>query len=248
MGKPQLVMVHGLIGTLDYFDPASRIRRASVRCCELLGYGELRAPSAETLTLEAQADHLGRFVAGLGAGPVWLLGHSMGGAVALLLADRCPDLVRGLISVEGNFTLKDAFWSSRIVRKGPARWVKEYQALLADVPAALESWDIDPNPQRIRWMQQALLHQPPETVYAMSRALVAETSDPSYLETARRLVARKLPIHLLAGEKSAGAWDVPDFVRRAAGSFTVQRGAGHLMMLEEPDEFCRLVEALVAAG
>lgn len=42
-------------------------------------------------------------------------------------------------------------------------------------------------------------------------------------------------VHLVAGERSAGGWDVPDWAKTAAASDTVVPGVGHMMMLEEPD-------------
>jgi pimeloyl-ACP methyl ester carboxylesterase len=40
----------------------------------------------------------------------------VGGVVAYLFALRHPERVMGLVSVEGNFSLKDAFWSSSVAR------------------------------------------------------------------------------------------------------------------------------------
>ena len=248
MNNPRLVMVHGLVGSLHYFDPAARIGGARVQCCDLLGYGRYRNVDVAKLTLDAQADHLAGYLDELGGGPAWLLGHSMGGAVVMLVADRRPELVAGIINVEGNFTLKDAFWSSKIIRNSPAEWAAEYLGLGADVAATARNWGVRPTPQHLEWMEHLLSHQPPETVYAMSRAIVAETGQDEYLRAIRRVIKRGLPIHLVAGEKSAGAWDLPDFVRTAAVSYTVQPQVGHLMMLEEPAEFCRLIDALFAHG
>ena len=52
-------------------------------------------------------------------------------------------------------------------------------------------------------------------------------------------------LNLIAGERSAEAWDVPAFVLAAARSYTEIAGAGHLMMLEEPAVFCRAVESVL---
>jgi pimeloyl-ACP methyl ester carboxylesterase len=248
MNRPALVMVHGLVGSPDYFEPARRIHNADVFCCDLLGYGAHRDAPAETLTLAAQAAHAVEYAERLRRGPVWLLGHSMGGAIVMLAEDRRPDLVAGIINVEGNFTLKDAFWSSRIIRRSAAEWAAEYNAMLADVPATLRQWGIEPTPERVGWMSRLLRNQPAETVYAMSKALVAETQPPEYLEAVQRVVKRGRPLHLIAGEKSAEAWDVPEFVRRGATSYTEQPNVGHFMMLEEPDAFCHVVEGILVAA
>jgi pimeloyl-ACP methyl ester carboxylesterase len=54
-----------------------------------------------------------------------------------------------------------------------------------------------------------------------------------------------MPVALLAGETSAAEWDVPDWVRASAKEHVIQRGTGHMMMLEAPAEFCRIVRTLV---
>ncbi|MHC4695279.1 MAG: alpha/beta fold hydrolase [Planctomycetota bacterium] len=245
MDKPVLIMIHGLIGSLVYFDPADRIANTTVHTPDLLGYGKFRDVPAGPLTLQAQVDHVAERLELMGASDVWVLGHSMGGAIAVLLADQRPSLIRALINVEGNFTLKDAFLSRKIVAKRPEEWLDEYQALQSDIPAWVTRCGVSPTPQHVEWCKQLLLHQPAGTVYAMSKAIMTDTQQPDYLDAMHRVVDRGLPIHLIAGERSADAWDVPQFVRDAAVSYEIIPEAGHLMMLEEPDAFCKVVDRVL---
>lgn len=245
MDKPVLFMIHGLMGSLAYFNPAGRITTAAVHTCDLLGYGGLGGASPGRLTLQAQVDHVARKLAHLGEAPAWILGHSVGGAIAMLLADRHPNLIRGMINVEGNFTPKDAFYSGKVAAMRPEEWSGEYHALKSDISAWVELWDVDPTPEHVERCTQLLCNQPPGTIYAMSRAVVDETRKPGYLDAVRRVVDRGLPIHLIAGQRSTAAWDVPEFVRRAAVSSTIIPQTGHLMMLEEPEVFCREVDRLI---
>ena len=242
MYTPTLLMVHGLIGSLDYFDPAGRITNAEVRTLDLLGYGSLQHAEQDQLTLQGQAEHVASST------PVWLLGHSMGGAVAMLAADHRPELVHAIINVEGNFTLKDAFWSCDIVTKSLRDWSSEYRTYQRDVPAWTVRCGIEPTEERIEWMTDILDHQPAGTVYAMAKAIMKETSDPGYLDVVRRVLEREVPIHLIAGARSAEDWGIPDFVRDAARSYTEIAQTGHLMMLEEPAAFCRTVDAIIASA
>ncbi len=241
-------MIHGIVGSLDYFAPASRFHHADVHTIDLLGYGSQRDAAPERLTLVSQVDHVRAHLDRLGTDPVWLLGHSMGGAVVMMLADRCPDRVAGVINVEGNFTLNDAFWSKSIAGKGIEKWEDEYRAMQADVPAWLVKCGVEPNDLRVGWAEAILANQPPSTLHKMSRAILSETAPPEYLQAVRHVVNRGIPIHLLAGERSAGAWDVPDFVRAAAASYLEQPATGHLMMLEEPDAFCTIVDGIFTTG
>lgn len=50
--------------------------------------------------------------------PVDGVGHSVGGAIAMLCAHTYPDHVRRIVNVEGNFTLADAFWFYEIAGSG----------------------------------------------------------------------------------------------------------------------------------
>ena len=238
-----LVMVHGLIGSPDYFDPASGVRRAEIHTLDLLGYGSMRDVERERLTLGGQAAHVAGFIEALAVGPVWLLGHSMGGAIVMMVANRHPDRVAGIISVEGNFTLADAFWSRRIAALDCDVWEREFERMRADPVGWLTRCGVERTDRAEAWGHAIVDHQPAGTLHAMSRAIVAETGDPSYLEAVRRVVRCGIPLHLVAGERSASAWDVPDDLRQAAASYREQPGAGHMMMLDAPDAFCRIVDA-----
>ncbi len=246
--RSPVVLVHGLIGSLGYFHPQSRLSEHSVHAIDLLGYGAFRGEDPLKLGLTRQVDHVASQIESLGAGRAWLVGHSLGGAIVMLLADKRPDLVCGLINVEGNFTRKDAFWSSRIMKLTPAQWRTEYRAMRTDIPAWLAKCAIDPTPQRIKWATAIFDHQCPETIHAVSEALVGATAAPEFLETVRRIVDRGIPLHLIAGRRSLAQWDVPEFVRRAAVSLEVIEDAGHLMMLERPDAFCDAVARVLGAG
>ncbi len=243
--KPPLVMIHGLIGSLDYFDPQSQISSAMVSAPDLRGYGSLRGVPVDSLTLAGQADHLIEHLQGLGSAPSCLLGHSMGGAVAMMVADRLPEQIAGIINVEGNFTLGDAFWSARIAKRSPAAWAAEYENMQCDPAAWLQKCGVAGTDQNIQWAEQVLGHQPPETVQAMSRAIVRETDLAEYALCVRRVVERGCLIHLIAGERSVEDWDVPDLVRAAARSSSELPTTGHMMMLEDPEAFCRVVDDIM---
>lgn len=245
MDRPTLFMIHGLVGSLYYFDPQARMAGVSVITEDLLGYGRHVDAPTDRLTLASQADYVAQFIDGLPDQGLWLLGHSMGGAVAVLAADRRPGRVGGIINVEGNFTEKDAFWSQKIAAKRPDEWAEEYRVMQEDPSGWLERCGIEPDPQRVTWAKHILTNQPASTVYAMSKALINETLDSGYLETVRRLLGRGLPMHLVAGAKSAVDWGVPDFVRVAAASYLEQPDAGHVMMLEAPSAFCDIVVSIL---
>src|SRR5215475_8097790 len=117
MSRTPIVLIHGLMGSLD--DPAIRacLPDRPVHAPSLLGYGEFSTTMPARLSIAAQIAHIHRLVTErFGARPVHLVGHSMGGVIAPLFAAAHPHLVASIVNVEGNFTLKDAFWSRRLAR------------------------------------------------------------------------------------------------------------------------------------
>jgi pimeloyl-ACP methyl ester carboxylesterase len=69
----------------------------AVVAIDLPGHGE--SDPASEATVESYADAAGRLLDALGTGPVVVAGHSLGGAVALALAARHPELVKALVLI-----------------------------------------------------------------------------------------------------------------------------------------------------
>jgi lipase len=116
-----VVLLHGLIGSLDDPAIAAALHPHSVFSPSLLGYGANADIDPATITLSKPAEYVAQLArTKFGRGPVHVVGHSVGGVVAELLAGKYPELEASLISVEGNFTLKDAFSSASVARMNQA--------------------------------------------------------------------------------------------------------------------------------
>lgn len=236
MIKP-VVLIHGLFGHLN--DPIilNSITEKNVFAPDLLGYGEYRDHPLDDLTLDQQADHVAGFIRDKDLGPVNLVGHSVGGAVSVLLAANYPDYVATLTSVEGNFTLKDAFWSAQIAKQDLIKVEETIIGYKTDPDAWIAAAGVDLNDWSKTLARNWLDNQPASTIKAQARAVVAATGKPEYLETIRKLMASDLPFHLLAGEFSREGWDVPYWgVEQATSNHDIP-GTGHLMMAEKPVAF-----------
>ena len=103
-GEP-VVLIHGFRGSGRYWSGvAPRLaERARVVAPDLKGFGDsAKPPRGYTL-----ADHtatLRRFLAAVGVGPATLIGHSLGGVVALRLVADFPELVKRLVLITTPFT------------------------------------------------------------------------------------------------------------------------------------------------
>ncbi|MGW4483480.1 alpha/beta fold hydrolase [Amycolatopsis sp. NPDC004368] len=92
------VYVHGLGGSSsNWTDLAALLApTASGRAIDLPGFGFSEPTAGFDFGLDEHADVVARYIEGLGAGPVHLVGNSMGGAIVLLVAAARPELVRTL--------------------------------------------------------------------------------------------------------------------------------------------------------
>jgi pimeloyl-ACP methyl ester carboxylesterase len=80
---------------------------------DLPGYGLTRIPPVEDHSLAGAAELLAAWLRHDGLGPVWVVGHDLGGGVAQLLATRHPDLV-GRLSLTN--AVSDGTWPVPPVR------------------------------------------------------------------------------------------------------------------------------------
>ena len=104
---PVLVLLHGngamlqdflISGVVDLAVPRHR-----VLCFDRPGFGHSSRPRTQLWTPEAQADLFATALKQLGVEHAIVIGHSWGAMVALALANRAPERVRGLIVAAGYY-------------------------------------------------------------------------------------------------------------------------------------------------
>jgi pimeloyl-ACP methyl ester carboxylesterase len=236
------VFVHGLFGSFS--DPAAFRQLAPAACSapDLDGYGATAGRT--TITVPGQVAALRAHIASHHPDQrVHLVAHSIGAVYAFTLADMEPDLVAGVTSVEGNFTLADAFWSRSIAALDEEAARQAITQRLSDPVAYLAGDGIAPTGDLVSGARAALAYQPWRTVWESAAAIVEATGSADYLTMVQRVFDRT-DVFLVAGERSAPAWNVPGWARGgAAGSATVS-GVGH-MMLERPEALGRAIGRLV---
>ena len=234
--QPPVIFIHGFIGPLV---PDFPFPHASP---DMYGYGKHQDAPFEAITLPNQVEYLQAFVnEQFKGGPVDLVGHSVGGAIAMLFASAYPDSVRRIVNVEGNFTLADAFWSASVGRMSQG----DAEVLLDGFRADPASWIarsvVTPKPTFEAVAAQWLDFQPASTLRAMGQSVVSVTGDRNYLEALAKVFDER-PVYLLSGERSHDGWHVPDWaLQKCAGHLTLA-GCGHLMMLEDPHAFSTALE------
>jgi len=168
-GDPPLLFVHGWCCDHRYFAPQLEhfARRHRVVALDLRGFGASDRPPGE-YAIETFADDAAWLCRELGLRRPVVVGHSLGGAVALALAARHPELPRGLALCDAAVFVAEAGDGLReelLAGLAGAEWreageefIREFLFLPGDDPALREKIvaDMCATPQRV--MHSAFRH------------------------------------------------------------------------------------------
>jgi pimeloyl-ACP methyl ester carboxylesterase len=233
---PPIVFLHGLgaASSLDLVgmavrSPLSRHRRLLV---DLLGFGFSDRPAAFSYSLEGHARSVAAVLDHSALRGCWVIGHSMGGTVAIVLADLRPDLVSALVVAEGNLDPGVGTGSVQIAAMPEEQYVSGGHEALAR-RFAEAAGPADPGMDAYLG---AFRVADPRAVHRSAVGLLAPIAP-----TAReRLYGFVGPRAYVFGERSLPD---PDQERLAADGVEVIviPGAGHSMTVETPDDLARLV-------
>lgn len=110
---PRILAIHGLTGHGQRWETLAtrHLPEYAILAPDLIGHG--RSTWAAPWTIDANVRALGDLLESETDGPIWVVAHSFGAAVALSLADARPDLVAGLILLDPAVGL-DGAWMREI--------------------------------------------------------------------------------------------------------------------------------------
>lgn len=102
-GKPPLVLIHGGRDHCRNWDPVALALhdRYTIYAPDLRGHGDSAWALGGMYSLPEFVLDTATLVAALGDGPLTIIGHSLGGAVALQYAGTFPDRVLKVVAIEG---------------------------------------------------------------------------------------------------------------------------------------------------
>lgn len=243
---PTLLMIHGLAGQMRNFSYALLERLATDHRVILLdrpgsGYS---APGA-TANVRAQAAQVARFIETLGLERPLVVGHSLGGAVALALALDHPEAVSGLALIapltQPMDMVPSAFDSlaimSPVARKAVAWTLATPAALLAGEKGAKAAFSPEPVPSDFAVRGGGALVARPGNFEAAAADLVAANDDLPAMVA--RYPGLTVPVAILYGRDDQ-ILDPQVHGRRfadavPAATLTLIDG-GHMIPVTRPDE------------
>ncbi|MFI6157980.1 alpha/beta fold hydrolase [Kitasatospora sp. NPDC051170] len=234
--EPARLYLHGLGSSSPaYFAAAATHPLLAGRrslLLDLLGFGLSDRPADRAYTLEEHADAVAAAVGAAGLDSVEVIGHSMGGAVAIVLAHRHPRLVTRLLLADANLD-PIAPTPLRPGSSGIASYTEE-QFLNGGREEVAER--VGP----FWWSTMRLAG--PEALHR-SAVHLARASVPTMREMLLALDHPRTFLHPAADGEPAGA----DALRAAGVRVVAVPDSGHNLMIDNPDGFAEAAAAALAA-
>lgn len=242
--RPVLVFVHGWLLSRSCWQPLTALLSPYFQCLayDLRGFGESSVgpdPTIEPYHPAAYAEDLGMLLQALDLRSVWLIGHSLGGSIALWAAKMSPDLVRGVICLNagGGIYIRDQFEQ---FRQAGQYMVKLRHPVLGLIPGADrllgQMGAVQPLSQSLR--RQRVLDFLAAAPCAALGALLESTTEDEVHQLPQVVAQLQQPVYFLAGDRDTVMQ--PKYVQHLAsfhGSFAnnlIQLpNCGHLAMLEQ---------------
>lgn len=99
--KPNLIILHGALGAQEQLKPLISVleKEFYVETFSFLGHGNAKLPDGLAFGISTFVDQLALFLESKKGAPPLVLGYSMGGYVAFMLARKRPELFRYILSL-----------------------------------------------------------------------------------------------------------------------------------------------------
>jgi pimeloyl-ACP methyl ester carboxylesterase len=216
-----------------------------------IGQSEKRPP----YSVETWAADLGDVIERIGHGPMHVVGSSLGGAMALALAESRPELVRSL-TVAGGFSELDRAavlnfgLRARLIRKlGMSDEVADYMGLWTLTREFINSEEgyvqMKANQENIRKNSAEQYLAFVETVLAWGRCLPGQENEPKFT---KRLPNIKAPTMVLSSDNDhLIPLELSKIVARniSGAKLEVMHGFGHILFVEHPVETVAIVKSFI---
>jgi pimeloyl-ACP methyl ester carboxylesterase len=278
--SPVLVFIHGWLLSRSYWQPLIERLAPDYQCLiyDLRGFGDSQPPmdkaqatlenldselpdtdaaslSTSSYTLAAYAQDLCLLLQKLNIDRAWLIGHSLGGSIALWGASVASERVKGVICLNagGGIYLREEFErfravGQRLVKRRP-RWLRYVPLIDLLFTRAMVA-----RPLARRWARQRVIDFVVAHPEAALRALLDSTTEAEVHRLPQVVSQLNQPVYFIAGAKDTVM--EPKYVRHLASFHKLFQGCGdnvieipgcgHMAMVEQPEAIDTQIRKILA--
>ncbi len=265
--KPPMLLVHGGRDHCRNWDRVAAGLRADwhVIAPDLRGHGDSQWSTDGSYTMAGYVYDLAQLVHQQSLAPVTIIGHSLGGNVALRYAGIYPETVARLVAIEGlgPSPARLAERAAKTITERMDEWIREQRGLAGRLPRRYPSIE-----DALRRMQEENPHLTAEQARHLTVHGANQNEDgtyswkfdnyvrawPPYDMSGRdiQFLWRRIicPTLILYGKESWAGNPADDGRAAHFRNATVVGldGAGHWLHHDQPDEFLRIVRTFFAEG
>ncbi|UCF79467.1 MAG: alpha/beta hydrolase [Candidatus Eiseniibacteriota bacterium] len=233
-----IVFVHGFGSAKEHFRYAfdsPSLEGFPLIATDLVGFGRSRGPEDFGYSMEEQGKVVLQILERLEIRRFHLCAHSMGGLVAMCMAEKVRDRVLSLVNMEGNLTPEDCTISGRVAGLTGEEFAEDGRRRLEETLRKAGADDTS-------------MSEYAETFAAASTTALYMSSVHTVADSSTPLVGRLSRIKnvcFIYGEKNRGVYPGEALLRAAGIPLFYIPGAGHAMATENPGELYRVIRAFI---
>lgn len=230
-----IVFIHGFGSAKEHFRCAfdsPSLEEYTLIAVDLAGFGQSRGPDDFGYSMKEQAEIVIELLAKMDAGNIHLCAHSMGGLVAMNMAELEPHRVLSFIDLEGNLTPEDCFFSGKITEKSFEQFAERGKRKFTEHFRNAGKEDSSMSEYAATFSSASTV-----ALYKSAHHTVEDSSTP--------LVERFLRIKnacYIYGEKNRGVFPGEKLLTEAKVPIFYITDAGHSMATENPVELYRVIK------
>jgi pimeloyl-ACP methyl ester carboxylesterase len=233
-----IVFIHGFGSAKEHFRYAFNsplLEGFTLLAVDLVGFGQSRGPNEFEYTMKEQSTIVLELLDNLEIYDFHLCGHSMGGLVAIKIAELAPHGVSSLIDLEGNLTLEDCFTSGKVARSTFVEFAEKERCNLEK-----EFKDAGINDPTMSEYANTFAKASTVALYKSACHTVEESSTP--------LVKRLLQIKnvcYIYGEKNKGIYPAEHLLQATGVPIFYIEDGGHSMATENPKQLYNIIRSFI---
>ena len=253
--RPVLVFIHGWLLSHHYWQPLVSLLQSHYQCLiyDLRGFGNsqtITTPPKHDYSLASYAQDLELLLQKLEIERAWLIGHSLGGSIALWTANICSETIQGVtcINAGGGIYLKEEFEKFRTAGKQLVKFRPRWLPYVPGLDLIFSRMMVS-RPLTLQWGRQRIRDFISADAQAALGSLLDSTTEAEVHHLPQLVVRLQQPVYFIAGVKDKVM--EPKYVQHLASFhalFDTPQGnvfeiadCGHLAMLEYPEQVAAIL-------